>query len=40
MFRKHRVREGSIADWARVVITGTVFWAVLVGITAVSYGMF
>jgi hypothetical protein len=37
--RKYKVREGSIADWARVVITGTTFWGILVAITAVAYGM-
>ena len=37
--RKYRIREGSVADWGRVVITGTLFWGILVGLTAVAYGM-
>lgn len=36
---KYRIREGSIADWARVVITGTAFWGLIIGLTAVAYGM-
>ena len=39
MSKRYRIREGSIADWGRVVITGSAFWAVLVGLTAVAYGM-
>lgn len=27
--KKYRVREGSIADWLRVISVSTVFWAVI-----------
>lgn len=33
--KRCRIREGSIADYGRVAITGIVFWAVII-ITALS----
>lgn len=33
--KKYRVREGSLADYGRVLLAGIAFWAVII-MTAVS----
>jgi len=38
--RKYRVREGSIADYGRVFVTGLVMSAIIFGTAALEYGMF
>ena len=36
---RYRVREGSIADYGRIAITGIVFWGVLLWMAFSAYGM-
>ncbi len=36
MFR-YRVREGSIADYARHILLGLSFWAVIIGAIVTTY---
>ena len=35
--KKYRVREGSIAGWARVVMTALAFWALIFWAVVTSY---
>ena len=35
--RKYKIREGSIADYGRIVLTAAVFWAVLLFVTVNAY---
>ena len=37
---KYRIREGSIADYGRVFVTGLILSAILFGTAALEYGMF
>ena len=40
MSKRFRIREGSIADYGRVFVTGLVLFGVLFWTAAVEYGMF
>ena len=35
--KKYRVREGSIADYARILGTGALFWGILLAFAAQVY---
>ena len=37
MLRKYRVREGSIADYGRIVIASVLFWGIVLGTAVVAY---
>ena len=37
--KKYRVREGSIADYARILGTGALFWGILLAFAAQVYPM-
>jgi len=37
--KKYRVREGSIADYARMLGTGAIFWGILFAMAANVYSM-
>lgn len=37
--KKYRVREGSIADYARMIGTGALFWGILFAVAAQNYPM-
>lgn len=37
--KKYRVREGSIADYARILGTGALFWGILFAFAAQVYPM-
>ena len=36
---KFKVREGSIVDYGRIVITGALFWGILLWTAFQAYGM-
>lgn len=35
--KKYRVREGSIADWARAIALGVGFWAMIFAAIVTTY---
>ena len=37
--KKYRVREGSIADWMRIVMTAAAFWTVFFWAMLTTYPM-
>lgn len=37
--KKYRVREGSIADYARMLGVGAIFWGILLAMAANVYPM-
>lgn len=37
MFKRYRVREGSLADYARIIGIGALFWGVLLAFAANVY---
>lgn len=37
--KKYRVREGSIADYARMLGVGAIFWGILLAMAANAYPM-
>lgn len=37
--KKYRVREGSIADYARMIGTGMLFWGIMLAAAVSAYPM-
>ena len=35
--KKYRVRQGSIADYARAILAGSAFWSVIIITAVMSY---
>ena len=37
MMKKYRIREGSIADYARIIGVGSLFWGALLAMAVTTY---
>lgn len=37
--KRYKVREGSIADFARAFLIGAVFWSIILGVAVSAYGV-